>query len=81
MKVEIRTYREDHENGKLLRTWALDKMGRAVCSSPSSQEGAELHGIIGEGGRRYYPKDGEAFLRNLPLEYSGSSFVSAVIIE
>ncbi|WP_395740639.1 hypothetical protein [Prosthecobacter sp.] len=79
MKVEIRSYHHD-PNGTLLRTWTLDRNGRAVCDNASVQEEAELDGIVGQG-RMYYPKDGEAFLRHLPCEYANSSFVRAMIVE
>ncbi len=79
MKVEIRNYHRDPK-GKLLHTWILDGNGRAVCDNTAEQEEVEHDGIISRG-RKYYPKDGEAFLRNLPWEYANSSFVHALIIE
>ncbi len=79
MKVEIRNYHRDPK-GTLLRTWTLDSNGRAVCDNATEQEEVEHDGIICRG-RMYYPKDGEAFLRNLPCEYANSSFVHAIIVE
>ena len=80
MKVEIRSYSRDHKNGELLHTWTLDRNGRAICDDASEQEEVEHDGIIGRG-RKYFPKDGEAFLRNYPHEYANSSFIRAIIIE
>ena len=81
MKVEIRSYYRDHVNGDLCYTWTLGANGRAVCSNASVQEEVEHDGIFGRHGRLYYPKDGEDFLRNLPYDYAGSSFIRGVIIE
>ncbi|MFC5457261.1 hypothetical protein [Prosthecobacter fluviatilis] len=81
MKVEIRTFYEDHKNGELLETWRLGSNGHATCDDSSKQAEVEQDGIIGKGGRKYFPKDGEAFLRNYPYEYANSSFTRAIIIE
>ena len=79
MKIEIRSYSKD-PNGKLCETWTLNQNGQAICDDASEQEANEIHGISSRG-HRYYPKDGEAFLRNLPSEYANSSFIRAVIVE
>lgn len=79
MRVEVRTYATDPE-GYLTETWTLDKDGRAVCDDAWTQETMEIHGVT-TGGKNYYPKDGESFLRNLPYEYFNSSFTRAVVIE
>ncbi|WP_395740628.1 hypothetical protein [Prosthecobacter sp.] len=58
----------------------MDRNGHAVCDDPTTQEMVEYSGICANGSL-YFPKDGEEFLRNYPLEYAGSSFVRAVIVE
>ena len=79
MKVEIRNY-HNNSKGALHCTWTLDANGHAVCDDADEQEMVEYSGIIGRG-RKYFPKDGEAFLRNYPHEYANSSFIRAIIIE
>lgn len=80
MKVEIRSYRQDHINGKLLCTWTLGGDGHAMCTNPTKQAELEHDGIVAHG-RYYYPKDGEDFLRNYPYEYVNSSFIRAIVVE
>lgn len=80
MKVEVRNYYRDHAKGELDCTWTLGADGQAVCDDPGEQEEVEHDGIVGRHGL-LYPKDGEAFLRGLPYEYAGSSFIRAIIIE
>lgn len=81
MKVEIRNYHPSNGgNGYLNETWSLDSNRRAVCDDPSVQEDAEREGIR-SGGCHYYPRDGEAFLRQLPYEFANSSFTRAIVIE
>lgn len=81
MKVEVRNYYRDHAKGGLDCTWTLGADGHAVCDDPTEQKEVEHDGICGRHGRLYYPKDGEAFLRNLPYEYAGSSFIRAILID
>jgi hypothetical protein len=80
MKVEIFSYENPDSKKKLLCTWMLSQDGIAFCDSPNLQSAAEELGEA-SGGRRYYPKDGEAFLRALPIAYSSSTFVAAILTE
>lgn len=81
MKVEIRNYCRDYQNGKLIGTWNLDGQGHAVCDNASYAHRFYVHGAVGDHGHIYYPQDGEPFLRSLPDQYANSSFVAAEIIE
>ncbi|WP_395740631.1 hypothetical protein [Prosthecobacter sp.] len=80
MKVEIRNYHNAPE-GRIDCTWTLAPNGHAVCDDADQQEMLEYGGICGSHGRLYYPKDGEDFLRNYPLEFANSSFIRAIIVE
>ena len=80
MKVEIYSYDTDQRKHRLSETWTLDKNGYAICDRASEQEAMEMHGIPYEG-KMYYPRDGEAFLRYMPWEYTNCSFVHAVFVE
>ncbi|MFC5457269.1 hypothetical protein [Prosthecobacter fluviatilis] len=81
MKVEIRSYLRDHQNGEIDETWTLDEQGSAVCDDASEQRRFEKVGAVGDHGHIYYPQDGIPFLRSLPDQYANSSFVRAKIIE
>lgn len=67
-------------NGELLVTWSLDRDGHAVCGDDYEEKGAAIHGVISNG-RRYYPKDGEAFLRAMPNAYATTTFTGVKMTE
>ena len=68
MTARIITYRDGAPH--LLGTWTLAN-GVAACDSPFLQEQAEQDGLA-TGGPILYPKDGVAFIKALPIAYSGS---------
>jgi hypothetical protein len=80
MKVEIFNYNNPESKPRLICTWTLDTSGAAVCDNSIDQEDMETSGAISSG-KTYYPKDGAAFLRALPIEYSSSSFTEALLTE
>lgn len=80
MKVEIYSYSFKEPKVRLIGTWTLAPNGHAVCDSAFDQESAEINGIMGKG-YVLFPRDGEAFLRGLPREYAGRTYVGAVVVE
>lgn len=58
--------------------------GKKVKATPDSYRGllAEIveEGVSGKGGKRFFPKDGEDFMRALPLQYRGG-YLNAIVRE
>lgn len=50
------------------------KAGIISCDSVHTLDWFTRDGIAGLDGKRYYPKDGAAFLENLSVAFSGSMF-------
>ena len=60
-----------------------DKNGKVQYTtdvSPLIKHELREYGIL-YNGKTWYPEDGEAFLKKLPLKYSGSRFLAKVIEE
>lgn len=69
MKVKVYSYRKG--DFVLSCTWSLDGQGKVVCDSESNYRRLEEDGAPGYG-KIYYPKDGEDFLRALPVAIRGT---------
>ena len=74
----------DYSKGKKTRLARFTFDGKKVKASSDSYRGflAEIieMGVSGKGGKLFFPEDGEAFMRALPLQYRGG-YVSAVVSE
>ena len=83
-KVLIKTFSEKHRK-VMTSTVVKYERGEVVFSKlkadqPFVNEMIQK-GIIGEYGKRYFPKDGMKFLEQLKFQFNGSRMVASDIIE
>ena len=83
-KVLIKTFSEKHRK-MMTSTVVKYERGEVVFSKlkadqPFVNEMIQ-EGIIGEYGKKYFPKDGMKFLEQLKFQFNGSRMVASDIIE
>jgi len=83
-KVLIKTFSEKHRK-MMTSTVVKYERGEVVFSKlkadqPFVNEMIQ-EGIVGEYGKRYFPKDGMKFLEQLKFQFNGSRMVASDIIE
>jgi hypothetical protein len=79
MKVEIWSYSKGYDHGELRCTWTLNTNSEAVCDDVHEYSTMEKFGAVSDG-KIHFPKDGEVFLRALPV-HMGGSYTGVEVIE
>ena len=83
-KVLIKTFSEKHRK-MMTSTVVKYERGEVVFSKLKADQPFVnkmiQEGIIGEFGKRYFPKDGMKFLEQLKFQFNGSRMVASDIIE
>ena len=69
--IKVKVYSYDKGEFVVDCTWSLDSHGNVICDSEWDYRRLEEDGGPGYG-KIYYPKDGEDFLRALPIAIRGT---------
>ena len=82
MKAVIRDFRADPKNPRTVATITLapeDSVCMVTADSARFRHDLAYDGIIGQGGKRFKPEDGQIFIQQMPFHFK-SAYLRAEVV-